>query len=152
MNELTFFLEKYMKFHSLGYVIEVYDHGKEEEIIFGNRETKPTILPYNAHTLYDIASLTKTFTATLIYMAYEEKKLDIDASVFEIDNHFSNLKEVTLLDLLSHNQEIWTNGYLGNAKSKQEFYDILYSSQIKSKTPTYVDVHYIILSNLLEKV
>ncbi len=152
MENLTLFLEDYTKFHSPGYVIEIYNQGKEEEITFGNREIKPNLLPCNSNTLYDIASLTKTFTATLIYLAYEENKLDIYDTVFKIDSRFSHLKEVTLLDLLSHNQEIWTNGYLGNAKNKQEFYEMLFSSQVKSKTPTYVDVHYIILSTILEKI
>ena len=58
--------------------------------------------------LYDIASLTKTYTATLIYIAYEENKLNLNDTIFALDNQFINLKEVTVLDLLSHNQELWT--------------------------------------------
>lgn len=145
-------LEKYTKFHSPGYVIEIYNKGEEKEIIYGNRETKPHVEKVNKNTLYDIASLTKAYTATLVYVAYEEKKLDLNQIVFEIDNHFTNLKEVSILDLLSHNQEIWTDGYLGNASTKEEFYTILYSAYVKTNFPTYVDVHYIILSTLLEKI
>lgn len=108
-------LDKYTKFHSPGYVIEIYNNGEEKEIIYGNREIKPKVEKVNKNTLYDIASLTKTYTATLVYIAYEEKKLDLTQSIYEIDDHFTNLKETTILDLLSHNQEIWTKGYLGNA-------------------------------------
>lgn len=125
-------LEKYTKFHSPGYVIEIYNRGEEKEIIYGNRETKPHVEKVNKNTLYDIASLTKAYTATLVYIAYEEKKLDLNQTVFEIDNHFTNLKEVSILDLLSHNQEIWTDGYLGNASTKEEFYTILYSAYVKT--------------------
>lgn len=145
-------LEKYTKFHSPGYVIEIYKDGNTEEIVYGNRETKPNKKECNKDTLYDIASLTKTYTATLVYMAYEENKLDLNASIYRVDNHFTNLKEVTVLDLLSHNQEIWTDGYLGSAKTKEEFYTILYSASVKTNFPTYVDTHYIILSTLLETI
>jgi len=145
-------LEKYTEFHSPGYIIEIYSKECKKEVIYGNREIKPNIKKANKNTLYDIASLTKIYTATLIYIAYEEKKLDLNQTVFEIDNHFINLKEVTILDLLSHNKEIWTNGYLGNATSNKEFYTILYSAYVKTNFPTYVDIHYIILSILLEKI
>ncbi len=145
-------LKKYTKFHSPGYVIEIYNSGNCEEIIVGNREIKPTIKECNTDTLYDIASLTKVFTATLVYIAYEERKLNIYDYIKNIDNRFLFLDNITIIDLLSHNQEIWTNGYLGNAKNKEEFYKILFSANIKSDFPTYVDTHYIILSTILEKI
>lgn len=145
-------LEKYTKFHSPGYVIEIYNNGEEKEIVFGNREINPNIIECNSETLYDIASLTKVYTSTLVYMAYEEKKIDLYETIFSIDNRFSNLKDVRVIDLLSHNQEIWTDGYLGDAKSKEEFYKILFSAYVKNTFPTYVDTHYIILSTLLEKI
>lgn len=145
-------LEKYFKTHSPGYVIEIYQNGQTKEVVLGNREIKPMVKECNEETLYDIASLTKTYTATLIYMAYEESLLDINEYVSTIDKRFCHLDKVTILDLLSHNQEIWTEGYLGSATSKEEFYQILFSSKVKSEIPTYVDTHYIILSTILEKI
>lgn len=145
-------LEKNYKTHSPGYVIEIYNNGHEEEIVVGNRETKPFVKECNKDTLYDIASLTKTYTATLIYMAYEDGLLDINAYVKSIDERFCHLDKVTILDLLSHNQDIWTDGYLGSAKSRNNFYHILFTSYVKSKIPTYVDTHYIILSTILERI
>lgn len=148
LNELA----TYSKFHSPSYVIEIYHDKDTKEIVYGNREVTPSIKKSNPDTLYDIASLTKTYTATLIYLAYEEKKLDLYAKVPQIDERFANLQDVTIIDLLSHNQEIWTDGYLADAKSREEFYQILFSSRVKSHLPTYVDTHYIILSTILEKI
>ncbi len=145
-------LKNYTKFHSPGYIVEIYNNGNSQEIIVGNREIKPTVKECNVDTLYDIASLTKVFTATLIYIAYEEEKLNIYDYIKNIDDRFLFLDNITIIDLLSHNQEIWTNGYLGNAKNKEEFYKILFSANIKSDFPTYVDTHYIILSTILEKI
>ncbi len=143
---------EYFKVHSPGYVIEIYNNGLEYEYILGNRVTNPKVEKTTSDTLYDIASLTKVFTAVLTYMAYEEEKIDLNDTVYNIDNSFIHLKDVRIIDLLSHNQNIWTNGYLGNVKSKTEFYHILYTAYVKEKIPTYVDTHYIILGVLLEKI
>lgn len=145
-------LENFKKIHSPGYVIAVYKNGKYFEYINGYREVLPNLSKCDKNTLYDIASLTKTYTATLIYIAYEEGKIDLNKKVKEIDNRFVNLANVKIIDLLCHNQDIWTNGYFGDAKSKNDFYKILFSAKIKSRVPTYVDVHYIILSTILEKI
>lgn len=147
--ELDF--DNYLKY-SPGYIIEILNNEKISEYIVGNKCVLPNVEKTTTDTFYDIASITKIYTATLIYMAYEEKLIDINSYVYDVDNHFINLKNVKIIDLLSHNQEIWTDGYLGNSESKDDFYKILYSSYVKNNTPTYVDVHYIILSTLLEYV
>ena len=144
--------EENLDTHSPGYIIEIVNGKKQDEIVIGNRQTIPNIKKTNRDTKYDIASLTKLFTSTLIYIAYENKLIDIYNTIYEIDNNFINLKEVRVIDLLSHNIELWTDGYLGDSKTKEEFYKIIYSSRVKSLNPTYVDVHYIILGLLLEKI
>lgn len=143
---------EYIEKHSPGYVIEVFNNNKREEYVVGNRITKPIIEKATSDTLYDIASLTKVFTSVLVYIAFEEGRIDLKDKVFDIDNSFTYLKDTMIIDLLSHNQNIWTNGYLGSVASKKEFYDILYTAYVKENKPTYVDVHYIILGVLLEKI
>lgn len=145
-------LEKYYESHSPSYVIEIYNNGETKEYVYGNKAVIPKVEKATKNTLYDIASLTKVFTATLIYMAYEEKIINLNDNIYDINSNFKNLKKVTILDLLSHNQNIWTNGYLGDAKSKEEFYNILYSAYVKENIPTYVDTHYMILSTILETI
>lgn len=145
-------LDKYYECHSPGYVIEIYNNGKTEEYIYGNKAVIPKVEKATRDTLYDIASLTKVFTATLIYMAYEENLINLNDNIYNINTNFKNLKNVTIIDLLSHNQNIWTNGYLGDANSKEEFYNILYSAYVKDNIPTYVDTHYMILSTILETI
>ena len=135
-------IEKLINIHSPGYIIEIYNNGKEDEYVY----------EYDKNTLFDIASLTKFFTATLTYIAYEEKLIDLYDTIYDIDNNFINLKNVRIIDLLSHNQNIWTEGYIGNSNTIDEFYKILYSSYVKDNNKTYVDIHYIILSTLLEKI
>lgn len=150
MNNIDF--NKYLEIHSPGYVIETYKDGIVREFVIGNKQILPTIQKTTSNTLYDIASLTKMFTAVLVYMAYEEKLLDLYDYVYDLDSNFVNLKSVKVIDLLSHNQNIWTDGYLGNVETKEDFYKVLYSAYVKSDFPTYVDVHYIILATILENI
>ena len=145
------FMKKYSSY-SPSYVIEVFNKGDIEEYVIGNKTVIPNIVETTSDTLYDIASLTKVFTSVLVYIAYEENKIDLNSSIYDIDNNFVNLKNIKVIDLLSHNQNVWTDGYLGDVKSKEEFYKLLYTAYIKDTLPTYVDVHYIILSTLLEKI
>lgn len=135
---------EYLAKHSPNYVIEIFADNKTQEILIGDR-ARPD-------TLFDIASLTKTFTATLIYLAYEEGKLNLSDLVTSLDQNFINLHSVTILDLLAHKQNIWTAGYLGDAKSRADFNHILYSAYVRKKVPTYTDVHYMILARILETI
>ena len=142
-------INELIKYHSPGYDILVYRDNKTSEYIYGSMDG---INKVTSNTLYDIASLTKLFTCTLVYMAYEEKRIDIYETIYNIDSNFINLKEVRVIDLIKHNQDIWTNGYLGSINNKEEFYTILYSAYVKNKYKKYVDTHYIILGVLLEKI
>ena len=153
INKLQEFLERnFLNIHSPGYVIEMFYNNTNLEFVLGNKSILPIEIPTSKNVLYDIASLTKLFTAVLIYKAYEENLLNLDQSVFSINNKFIYLQDITILDLLCHNQEIYTNGYLGDAKTIQEFNEILYSAYVLKTVPTYVDVDYIILANILEKI
>ena len=136
MDRLQEFLEKnFLNTHSPGYVIEMFYNNTNLEYVLGNKSILPQKIPTNKDVLYDIASLTKLYTAVLVYKAYEENFLDLNQSIFSINNQFRDLKETTVLDLLCHNQEIYTKGYLGDAKTVQEFYKILYSAYVLKNIP-----------------
>lgn len=145
-------VKEYLNIHSTSYVINTYNNGLINEYCFGYRTVLPNKKKVNRNTLYDIASLTKVFVSTLTYIFYEEGKIDINKTIYELNNKFVNLKDVTLLDLLSHRVELWTDGYLGDSKTKEEFLNKIYTSSVKTYLPTYVDAHYIVISVLLEEM
>lgn len=149
-------LSHYFPEYGTGCVAKVA-HIREENIqidtlVEGYAEIKPERILMREDHLFDIASLTKTFTAILIYQAVEKGLCQLDDTVFSLNSRFVNLKEVNLLDLLAHRTEIWTDGYLGDAKSKDDFYHILFTAYVKNKNPKYVDVHYMILATILESL
>jgi len=143
-------IESYLNIHGSGYVVKVYNKGQITTEILGNAEDYPNKKVMREDTLFDIASLTKIFTATLVYKAYEEGLISLNQKVKEINHKFINLDEITILDLLSHKVEIWTKGHLKDTKSEKELDDCLYNSYVKNNKRCYSDTHYIILSNLLE--
>ncbi len=146
------FRDKYPDINGLGYVVEIFDNGKNSEYIIGDKSIYPNKVKTSRDTLYDMASITKMFTATLVYMAYEENLLDLNQTIFSIDDRFSNLKDVTVYELLGHTLEVYTDGYLGDAKDREDFEKILFSAHVVSKKAKYVDAHYMILSFILEKI
>lgn len=152
INLKSFITEKYPDIDTLGYVVEIYNKGQNFEYVVGNKCVYPNKIKTSSDTLYDMASITKMFTATLIYMAYEEELIDLNQTIFEVDNNFTKLKDVTIYELLGHTLEIYTDGYLGDSKDKDDFKRILYSSHVVSNKAKYVDAHYMILSFILETI
>ncbi len=123
-----------------------------DTLVEGYAQVKPYPIEMKEDSLFDIASLTKTFTAILVHKAVERNLFSLNDTITAIDDRFSHLKNVTISDLLMHATDIWTDGYLGDAKSKEEFYHILFSSYVKENSRRYVDVHYMILATILEKI
>ena len=123
-----------------------------DTLVEGYAQIKPYPMEMEEDCLFDIASLTKTITAILVYKAVEKNLFSLTDHITDIDDRFVHLKNVTILDLLMHATDIWTNGYLGDAKSKEEFDTILFSSYVKEDSRRYVDVHYMILATVLERV
>ncbi len=123
-----------------------------DTLVEGYAQARPNLIKMEEDSLFDIASLTKTFTAILIHKAAERKLCSLEDPVYNIDERFIHLKNITVKDLLMHKVDIWTDGYLGDVKSKEEFYHLLFHSYPKENSRRYVDVHYMILSVLLEKI
>ncbi len=113
-----------------------------------------------AKTLYAIGSITKTYTATLILMAIEEGKIDLDTP---IDNFFSelyNADKITIKELLQHRSGIPNitseQSYLEWNTKRQSRDDMLnrmkeYTSQFEPGTHfSYSNSNYILLTYILE--
>ena len=143
-------LEHYLNKCGSGFIVQTLHDNVEDIHEFGYASLKPEKIKLDRTFLFDIASLTKTLTAICFYKLVEEGKIDLNTKISSIEPKFINLTEISILDLLSHRIGLWTDGYLGDAKSKEEWNNILYNSYIQSKIPIYTDSHYIILSNILE--
>jgi CubicO group peptidase (beta-lactamase class C family) len=90
----------------VGLSIGVYDNGKISLYHYGTVEKDKVKLP-NDRTIYEIASITKTFTGALLAKAISEKKISLVDDIREYLNEpYPNLefegKFISIRDLASH--------------------------------------------------
>jgi CubicO group peptidase (beta-lactamase class C family) len=88
-------------------------------------------------TVFEIASMTKQFTAAAVLLLVEEGKLKLDDP---ISKHLSDVpaewREITVRRLLDHTSGLYddwieSNEYFQSKNSDQEFFDALKSSKLK---------------------
>jgi len=115
----------------------------------------------NQKTKYRIGSISKTFTAVLIFKAIEEEKLDLNKT---LKNYFPNIKNsnlITVSNLLNHRSGIhnFTNEkdyleYNTKPKNENEMLSIIskFDSDFKPNSKSeYSNSNYVLLSYILEK-
>ena len=85
--------EKFMKNpQSVGLSIGVYDNGKSNFYNFGTTGNGKEIAP-SKNTIYEIASITKTFTSYLLAKAVLEKKIKLSDDIRKyVDGEYPNLE------------------------------------------------------------
>jgi CubicO group peptidase (beta-lactamase class C family) len=90
---------------NVGVSAGVFYNGRNYFYNYGEREKGSKELP-NQHTLYDIGSITKTFTSTLLAIAVDQKKVTLETSItkFLPDSVAENLdlKKITFKDIANH--------------------------------------------------
>ena len=116
----------------------------------------------NNLTKYRIGSISKMFTACLIFQAIEENKLSLKQTINRFFPKITNAKEITIGNLLNHRSGIhnYTNdtsyfNYYTASKSQKEMLEIIQASGSDFKPNSkaeYSNSNYILLSFILEKI
>jgi CubicO group peptidase (beta-lactamase class C family) len=116
----------------------------------------------NNLTKYRIGSISKMFTACLIFQAIEENKISLKQNINHFFPKITNAKEITIGNLLNHHSGIhnYTNdtsylNYFTTIKSQKEMLEIIQAggSDFKPNSRTeYSNSNYILLSFILEKI
>lgn len=118
--------------------------------------------PVDEHTLFPLASVTKSFTSTLLAMLVEEKKINWDDPLikylpdFELSDSFL-ARETTIKDVACHRLSIESGAYLWYLSSynQREIYRKLKFFELKGSPRTrfnYSNVGYLILGLLSQSV
>lgn len=113
-------------------------------------------------TKYRIGSISKMFTACLIFQAIEENKLSLKQNINRFFPKITNAKKLTIGNLLNHRSGIhnYTNdtsyfNYYTASKSQKEMLEIIQAggSDFKPNSKAeYSNSNYILLSFILEKI
>ena len=116
----------------------------------------------NNLTKYRIGSISKMFTACLIFQAIEENKLSLKQTINRYFPKITGAKEISIGNLLNHRSGIhnFTNdtsyfNYYTASKSQKEMLEIIQASgsDFKSNSKAeYSNSNYILLSFILEKI
>ncbi|MEH3114122.1 serine hydrolase domain-containing protein [Pedobacter terrae] len=116
----------------------------------------------NENTKYRIGSISKTFTATLIFKAIEEKKIGLDQTIQKFFPDIKNAVKITISNLLYHRSGIpdFTDDkeeflkWHTQPKTEKEMLTMISKGGIDFEPDTqsdYSNSNYLLLSYILEK-
>jgi CubicO group peptidase (beta-lactamase class C family) len=96
--------------HSVGLSVGIIKDGRSWTYNFGEVEKGTKILP-DRHTIYELASITKTFTGVLLAQAVVEERVKLDDDVRRyLDGSYPNLefegKPIKLFHLINHTSRL----------------------------------------------
>ena len=114
------------------------------------------------NTLYRIGSITKTFTATLIFQLIDEKKLTLNTKLAKYFPQIPHAGQITVANLLSHKSGLadYVNdakdqSWITNPHTKAEILDTITKGKIHFEPGTdqlYCNSGYWLLGNIIEKI
>lgn len=116
----------------------------------------------DADTKYRIGSITKMFTATMIFQLAEEKKLSLDTKLSAWYPQVPNAEKITVAQMLSHHSGIYnftddtTYGqWLDQPKTQQEMVKIIAAHPpafAPGEKGAYSNANYVLLGFIIERV
>lgn len=116
----------------------------------------------NTESKFRIGSISKTFTATLIFKAIDEKKITLNQTISKFFPTVKNAEKITVANLLNHHSGIFnfTNNpdYLQwntQRKTREELVSLISASPSNfepNSKAEYSNSNYVLLSIILEKL
>ncbi|GEL77764.1 serine hydrolase domain-containing protein [Tenuibacillus multivorans] len=155
-DQLNTILLDYMKQNYFTGAVCLVKRGDETlyEASFGytNRDKTQKV---NPNTMFDLASLTKLFTSTLILKLITNDKLSLDTQLYDClpaTKHHPILSSITIFELLTHTSGLraWYPFY---SHSKTNLFEILCNIDLKhhkEEDVVYSDLNYILLGKVIE--
>ncbi|KAA6441326.1 beta-lactamase family protein [Dyadobacter flavalbus] len=119
-------------------------------------------IPATVHTLYRIGSITKVFTATMIFQLVEEKKLSLNATLEAYFPTIPNSGQITIENLLNHRSGIHNftdeagyKEYMTKAKKPEEMVAVIAAGKpdfSPGQKASYSNSNYVLLGYIIEKL
>lgn len=123
---------------------------------FGYRDAEAG-QPNAPNTIFQIYSITKTFTATVILKLVQEKKISLDDKLSKFYPDFPNGESITIENLLTHTSGVYdyTRGNTMNDQTEKTFIEFVKSRPLDFMPGTewrYSNSGYYLLGYIIEKV
>lgn len=109
-DRITKIVERYRERHEVpGIAVGLYYQGKPYFYNFGYADPQKK-LPVTEHTIFEIGSITKSFTATLLALEVLKGTMQLDDTLMMhmpfVRNHSSFLRDITLEELATHTSSL----------------------------------------------
>ena len=126
---------------------------KNELYIYHGKTSDNYDAPFiDENTLFDLASVTKLFTATRLLKEQEQGNINLNNNLNYYLPEYKNIN-VSLIDISKFYYQINTNGRLDTATNYKELITRLYNSYIANEnTNIYSDIPYILLGETLHAI
>ena len=147
-----------------GMVFSYGTNNYKQTIVIGNKQEVsvddkgnlvPSVEKMTEDTIFDLASVTKVFTAISILKLVQNGSINLDDEVKKYVPEFTNLDGVTIFDLISFGVPLKTDGRVDTTSSKEEAEKVLRTMYIdknnENKYP-YTDMGAMILKYVIENV
>lgn len=130
-------------------------------VLYGNTEDKYAIFHGNiagsaaeidAHTIYDIASLTKFYLLIAILKLYDNSQIDISAPISIYTKRFPNISDIKVYELMNFSLCLQTVSRLDTANSKEESLTTLQNIKIADGPAKYSDMGAMVLGEIVSDI
>lgn len=155
-DELDTYLAQEMQARSIpGLALAISDKGKVTKRVYGMANLE-TDTPVRTDSVFELASVTKPFTATAIMMLVEEGKLALDDAVARyVDRTPDTWRGMTVRHLLTHTAGLPEHAFSDcmETSTKQQFDAVANASLLfpPGEAAQYSDPGYFLLGMIIEK-
>jgi hypothetical protein len=110
---------------------------------------------YTKDNIFDIASMTKLYTEMMIFDFMDDYGFNFKTKIKDMVDFYDDIKELTIMDLLSFNNEFKTKYDVRECHNKKEAINALRTAYIEPKKTgiyKYTDLPSMILTDIMETI
>ncbi|MEM7283156.1 MAG: serine hydrolase domain-containing protein [Pseudomonadota bacterium] len=158
-SEFGIFLDAYFSGEGPGVVLGVIDNDGQKKIHNGGMADIEACTPATADTRFELASVTKMITATIVMKLFEQGKIDLqEPAAPHIGVSNKNARAVTIRDLLQHTSglpDYLETGALTPQEELKRSYVLnqlpcWFEHALPGQSFNYSNTNYVILAHLVE--
>ena len=131
---------------------EIITIGNKSEVDLKNNIFVDNQISMKEETIFDLASITKLFTSLCILILIQNNKIKFEDKLEKYAPQFENIKDVTILDLLTF-EPLETIESIKNTTNKKDAENILFTvkkKELKKGERIYNDLSYMVLKYVIE--
>ena len=140
-------IKQYPMFKPFSGLVSIRINDREFYLPFGNNK-------YDKNTIFDIASMSKAYTEVILFNVIDEYNLTLETRIKELTKLYSgDAANLTMMDLISFNNEYLTQGDIRNCTNKEDAIKVLrtvYLDKSLCGIYKYTDIPLMILADVLE--